>query len=49
MAINKFQSLGPSYWSPINILKHSFLTNHWPNLTQICEDSLCTWTERNKE
>ena len=28
-------SQGRSYWSPINILKHSFLTNHWPNWTQI--------------
>ena len=23
--------LGRSYWSPMNISKYSFLTNHWPN------------------
>ena len=32
MAINK---LSRSYWSPINISKHSFLTKERPNRTQI--------------
>ena len=32
---------GRSYCGSINILKLSFLTNQWPNWTQIsCEDSL---------
>ena len=43
MAMNKFQrsrlTFDLSAWGPINILKHSFLTNRWPNWNQIsCED-----------
>ena len=32
-------SQGRSYWSPINILKHSFLRNHKANWTQISYES----------
>ena len=32
-------SQGRSYWSPINILKHSFLRNHLANWNQISYDN----------